>query len=205
MVLQTWLLADVTSTNVLAHDPAAALEALRRPGGVRRLVRVKVAALAVLIGPPCALLAVVLGLGSDRPVRALILAPVFLALPFGVPAVASWLGVLLPYRPRSLRWRWRHRRPWRRSIRWAFLVLAPYSVVPAVLTALIVSAKLAGDVAIGGQFADRSAPLSAIAVMSGSATLASLALFVAGTVVANRLAQARRDRLVGWLRDPDAG
>ena len=40
--------------------------------------------------------------------------------------------LLILGRPRSLRWRWQHRRAWRMNLRWAALVLAPFAYVPVI-------------------------------------------------------------------------
>ena len=52
LALETWLLSDVTSTNLLGHDPDAAL----RTGSVRRLLQVEATAVALVIGVPCAVI-----------------------------------------------------------------------------------------------------------------------------------------------------
>jgi hypothetical protein len=203
-VLETWMICDVTSTNMFAHDAPAALAALARAGGVRRLVRVKIAALAVVIGPPCLLVALVVGAASGRLATTALVAPVILALPFGAPAVASWLGVVLPYRARSLRWRWRNRRPWARTLRWALLTLVPYWFISAVVTALVLPAIWLGS-ALTHSRGTHPPPMSAVAVMVPVACLASVAVFLLAPVVSDRLAQALRGRLVSYFQNPDAG
>ena len=62
-------------------------------------------------------------------------------LPFGILPIAAWLGLLLPYHPKTIRWRWDHRRDWRRIARWGLLLLAPFVIVPALAT-IIVSPSL---------------------------------------------------------------
>src|SRR5947209_923316 len=52
--LEAWMLADPTSTNVLADDAPAARVALPSRGDLRHLLRVTTVALACLIGPVCA-------------------------------------------------------------------------------------------------------------------------------------------------------
>jgi hypothetical protein len=204
LVLETWMICDVTSTNVLAHDPPAALDALRSDGGVGRLVRVKVAALAVLIGPPCVVVSLVIGAATGKLAKSLLISPLLVALPFGALAVASWVGVVLPYRQRGFDWRWRHRSPWGRTLRWAFLVVTPYWFISAVITALIVPPTRISS-ALTHSRGIRPPPLSTVAVMVALACAASAAVFLLAPVVSDRLAQAMRGRLVSYFENPDAG
>ncbi|HEX7212167.1 MAG TPA: hypothetical protein VF241_14680, partial [Propionibacteriaceae bacterium] len=58
-------------------------------------------------------------------------------LPVGVLPVAAWLGIVFPYHPRSLRWRWQHRRAWRSHLRWVALAFAPFLYVPLIGLAIL--------------------------------------------------------------------
>jgi hypothetical protein len=51
--------------------------------------------------------------------------------------VAAWLGIVFPYHPRSLRWRWQHRRAWRTHLRWVVLAFAPFFHVPLIGLAIL--------------------------------------------------------------------
>jgi hypothetical protein len=203
IVLETWMLGDVTSTNLLAHDRPGALVALRHSGGIRHLLRVKATALAVVIGVPSAVAALVIGIAHARLLMALMLVPLFLVLPLAVVGVASWLGVVLPFRPRPLRWRWEHRRV-SGTIRWAFLVLVPYTVANALVSVLVFTPRLFAY-AITRHVPHVAHPsASALAVLVlGGATL-SLVVFTGATVIGDRLARVRRRALVGHLEDPHA-
>lgn len=204
LVLETWMIGDVTSTNLLAHDPPAALDALGRDG-IRRLVRVKVAALAALIGPVGAAAALIIGFVHDRTPMALMLTPLFLALPFAAIAVASWLGVLVPYRPRSLRWRWERRRSLPATIRWAFLVLVPYTLASAIVTALVFPPKLLADALTHHTHRTPHPAAATLALLALVGGALSIAVFVYASRVADRLARVRRVALIRHLEDPEAG
>jgi hypothetical protein len=205
VVLETWMLSDAAATNLLGRDEQSALEALQRVGGVRRLVRVKVAALALIIGTVCAGLAAVIGVSwPTHPVVAALLTAVFIAIPFGTIAAASWLGVLLPYRSRSLHWRWLHRRPWRTTARWALLVVTPFWSVGLVITAFVLPAQFIAS-ALTHRHAKGPPPTSVVAVAVLTACTLSAVAFAAAPALADRLARARHSRLVDYLRDPAAG
>ena len=63
-------------------------------------------------------------------------------LPFGILAVSAWVGILFPYHPMPLRYRWEHRRPHKRMlVRWGILVVTPYVLVP-VLGSLMLTPSL---------------------------------------------------------------
>ncbi|MDQ1701558.1 MAG: hypothetical protein QOF57_810, partial [Frankiaceae bacterium] len=205
VVLETWMLSDAAATNLLGRDERSALDALQGIGGVRRLLRVKVAALAMVIGTVCAVLAAVIGvMWPKHPATAELLTPVFLAIPFGTIAAASWLGVLMPYRSRSLQWRWLHRRPWRTTVRWALLVVTPFWSVGLVITALVLPAQLLAG-AVTRRHVSGPPPTSMVVVTVVTACTLSAVAFAAAPVLADRLARARRSRLVDYLRDPAAG
>lgn len=203
LVLETWMIGDVTSTNLFAHDRTAALDALH-DGSVRRLMRVKTAALGTVIGPVGAAAAVVIGVEHGRTQAALVAAPLFLALPFAAIAVASCLGVVAPYRPRPLRWRWERRRSGVTTLRWAFLVLVPYTLVSAVVTALVFPPKLLADILTHHAHRLAHPPAATLALLALVGGLLSIAVFTYATVGADRLARLRRTALIRHLQDPEA-
>lgn len=204
IVLETWMIGDVTSTNLLAHDPPAALDALNADG-IRHLVRVKIAALATVLGPVSALAALIIGFQHDRTPMALVLTPLFLSLPYAAIAVASWLGVVLPYRPRPLMWRWERRRSLGATIRWAFLVLIPYTLVSAIVTALVFPPKLLADTLTHHAHRTPHPPATTLALLALVGGAVSIVVFAYATRVADRLARLRRSALMSHLADPDAG
>lgn len=201
IVLETWLVSDVSSTNIFGHDPVAALRAMHDGRALRRFVRVKATALSILIGVPCTITAIVLGIHGGSMSRAAILAPMFLAIPFGVIAIGSWLGVILPYRYRTLRWRWAHRRQWRITARWLVAMMVPYWVLGLFVPVTIYLARFTAGL-ITNLHQHGRAPITSLEItVVVACALAAATLFVApwGT---QRLAMWRRDHLLAELGEP---
>jgi hypothetical protein len=198
------MLADTTATNMLANDPGGSLAALPDPGRLRRLLRVKTIALALAVGPVCAAVCLAVAIAVGRLAAGLALAATLLALPFGTVAVAAWLGVLLPYHRHRLAWRWLHRRPWRRALRWGVLVVAPYTVVPALTATLLAPGLLVG---VDLRHRDGHAHLAGRSVVAaaGLGCLAAAIAFWLGPYVTARLAARRGAALAAYLRDPERG
>jgi hypothetical protein len=204
VVLETWMLADTPSTNMLGNDPEAALAVLPDRPRLTRFLRVKSVALACLVGPPCAVVAAAIAVREGRDTAGALLACVLLVVPFGVPVVAAWFGTVLPYHPRSLRWRLERRRPYRRTVRWLLLVVAPYAVVPVVLLAFITPAVLLG-LAVGRREQDGSLDRLAVATAAAAALLITATAIALAPRVAGWLAARRRRTLTDYLADPDRG
>ena len=130
IILGSWMLADTPATNVMGANPAAGLSALQDQSAYGRRLAARCIVLGSLIGVPCAIVALFVGIGS-YPWSDIVWACALIAiLPVGVLPVSAWLGILFPYRPRSLQWRWQHRRDWRTQLRWVALVFAPFVYVP---------------------------------------------------------------------------
>ena len=137
-VLEMWMLADTPATNVLGRDPDRALSLLRDPTAMRQWLRAKHIALWTFVGPPCAVVALVIGIARGQYMQAVAVALILLSLPLGVLSVAAWIGIWLPYHPRGLLWRWRHRSDWHGAVlRWGVLVLLPFLVVPVIAVLLL--------------------------------------------------------------------
>jgi hypothetical protein len=194
VVLETWMLADVPATNMIGKDVDTMVPPLDDQVRVQQLLRAKSVALSLLVGVPSAAVAIIIGLVDGALWRGLLVACVLVTLPFGASSIAAWLGILVPYRPVRLRWRWAHRRPWRGTVRWAALVILPFVYVPVISAVLLAPAIVLGF-ALGER--DSDGRLSA-----GAATLATLvvcalstAAFVAGPKVGAHLARRRQDRI----------
>ena len=204
LVLSVWMLSDTPSTNMLGNDAERALAALPAPVRLRRLLRVRAAALACVIGPLSAVACLAIGVYDDNAGAGLAVALVLLVLPLGVAAVAPWLGIVWPYHPRRLAWRWAHRRPWRRTVRWGVVVVAPYGVVPAISLCLLAPGVVAG-VAIGQRGANGYLSGWSLAVPVAVTCLLSGAAFVLGPLVSTWLVARREPALSSRLGDPDRG
>ena len=110
------MLADAPATNVLGRDPDRALSLLHDPAAMRQWLRAKHIALWTFVGPPCAVVALVIGIARGQDMQGVAVALIVLSLPLGVLSIAAWIGIWLPYHPRGLLWRWRHRSDWRGAV-----------------------------------------------------------------------------------------
>lgn len=127
-----FILADVTTTNVLGLDPLRVRASMASGVSVRRLLLTKNYALLVIVGLPTLILTAALTIHSEVPHRLVLTLP-GVALP-----MLAWLGVgnvvsvLLPVAVRPLRVRWAERRDLRRTFRWLFHLTVPYALLYAV-------------------------------------------------------------------------
>jgi hypothetical protein len=118
-----WVLADVINTNQLGADPDRVAARLESGHGVAHELALKNSALGVLLLPLTVLISVGVRLALDR-WRAIPHAVVLdVAVVFFWLGIGNVLSVLLPYRPISLKERWRAKRSWSR---WALCLAVPY-------------------------------------------------------------------------------
>ncbi|WP_370069046.1 hypothetical protein [Mycobacterium sp. MAA66] len=124
----SFVLADVTTTNVLGADHYRVVQGLSNGVAPWRILLIKNLALLVLVGVPTLVAAVALTLWFETPARLGITIPT-VAVP-----IVSWLGVgnvisvLLPTSdvPLTRRWRQRHDR-WRTGV-WISSLALPYAL-----------------------------------------------------------------------------
>ncbi len=205
MVLAGWMYADVPATNVLAPDRLRILAALDDPVALRRLLYAKNLALWCFVAPFCIALAVVIGYLHDDWPPTLVSVTAIGIVPFGTLGIASWVGIVWPYHPRELKFRWEHRRQWFRMIgRWGALVLAPYGVVPVLAVLIITPSLILWSMLSAHGLTDRL-PTSHFAGGVALAAAVSMAAFFGGHRVGLRLVGRRREWLRGYLSDPDRG
>lgn len=124
----SFILADVTTTNVLGVDQLRVQKALDEGTSLWRIILVKNLALLTIVGLPTLTLAVILTLATETPAR----------LGSTIPEVAvplwSWLGVgnlvsaLLAVSYQPLIRRWRQRRDIRRIMLWLTHLALPYAI-----------------------------------------------------------------------------
>ncbi len=203
IVLESWMLSDVPATNVLGGDARGAIAALDEARAFQRFLYAKSLALWVLAAPVCLLLAIFIGASGHHAFATLAICAVIVAMPFGVLGISAWVGILFPYHPRSLRWRWKQRRSSLGGlVRWIVLLVVPYNFVPLVCGLVLAPAILltrhgarAHGMLIGRGFS--------IGALIGCA-MAAVAFFV-GHAVGARIADRRRAHLVAYLSDPDRG
>ena len=190
------------STNVMGSSPTLALSVLRDQSAYWRWLAARCIVIGSLIGVACAAGVMYVALGH-YPWSEIVWASAPVAfLPIGVLPVAAWLGIVFPYHPRSLRWRWQHRRTWHTHLRWVVLALAPFFYVPLIGLAILSpgvqlarSIKLPGQRLMPAQFGISAAVVCATAVVAAAI----------GLWVARRLLAWRTTRLTAYLASTEKG
>ena len=143
LVLAAWMYADVPATNVLAPDRQRVMAAIDDPVLLRRLLYAKNIVLWTFITPVCAVIALVTGISGHDLLSTLYTVIWIGVVPFGALGISAWVGILFPYHPMPLRFRWEHRRPRGRMLwRWLTLAVTPYVLVPWLAVALMTPSLL---------------------------------------------------------------
>lgn len=203
IVLETWMLSDVTSTNLLGHDEVGAAEAVEN-GTVTRLLQVKIITLGLVIAVIAVGAAVVIQLLNRGDTKGLRLLPLLIGMPIGLVAVCSLVGVVFPYRQRSIVWRWRHRERWMMQLRWAVLLLVPYMLVGVLATGFLYPAKKFADAITGWNHQGRP-PSSTVTLMAWIVMAQAIVAVLIVPRLASWVASMRRTQLLSRFADPDAG
>ncbi len=205
LVLATWMYSDVPSTNVLGPDARRVVTALDDPVMVRRLLYAKNVVLWLLITPLCAVVALVNGLINHSLLSTLYTVVAIGVLPFGFLAISAWVGILFPYHPMPLRYRWEHRRPRRRMlVRWVTLAVTPYVLVPLLAALMLVpSLLLWGFTAPHGL--SEKLPNHDLGLGVAVACVIALVCSFGGHRLGGVMIQRRRAKLVEFLSDPVRG
>ncbi len=203
VVLESWMLADVPATNVLGGDASGAVPVLNDHVAFREFLDAKRVALWLMVAPVCALLALVIGFSRHTYVSALTTAALLLLLPFGVLGISALFGMVFPYRQRRLKWRWERRHDLRQTIRWLILIVAPYSVVPAISGALVAPSLFVARRSLGGE--TRALTEGEFALGAVLACLLAAVAYYIGHEIAERMLARRAKRLTAFLTDPDQG
>jgi hypothetical protein len=199
LVLGSWMYADVPATNVLGGDRRT-LRVLDDEPALMRMLAAKSTVLWLFVAPGCVLLAVVIGVAEGQPLSAFWTALAIAVVPWGTLAVTDWVGVIWPYRPVTLRRRWRERRQVRTQLRWSVLVCVPYVVVPAVMVVLALPAWAWWWHETGGVIGEIPDRLGL--EMTLIASVVSVLAWVGGRATTRRLVRRRRSRLETYLADP---
>ncbi|MFL6112501.1 MAG: hypothetical protein ACJ786_14270 [Catenulispora sp.] len=205
LVLVAWMLADTPATNVLAKDPELALRTLTRPRDLRQVLRAKRIVLVAIVVPIVVVVAAAIGISEHHLWATLYIIAVLLVLPYGVLAISVWLGIVFPYHPRPVSWRWQQRRSRAKLFRWVTLVCLPYLLVPLVGALLLVPSAVVANAVSGAH--KNPAHITASGFLAGSAVAASAVVLAVllGNCVTRRLVQRRREPLSAYLNDPDRG
>jgi len=205
LVLAAWMYSDVPATNVLGPDRNRVMAAIDDPVLLRRLLYAKNIALWAIVTPVCAVIALFTGLVSHDLLATLYTVIWIGIVPFGALGISAWVGILFPYHPMPLRFRWEHRRPLKRMLgRWLTLVLTPYVLVPALAVMLMVpSLLLWGFTSVHGL--SGRLPDNDLGLGVGLACAVAVVCSSGSHRLGVRIAQRRRARLVAFLADPTRG
>ncbi len=202
LVLAGWMYADVPSTNVLGPDAKRIVAAFDDPVMFRRLLYAKNLVLWLVVTPVCAIVAVINGLINHQFLATLYTVVAIGVVPFGVLAISAWVGIVFPYHPMPLRYRWEHRVPRRRMlVRWITLAVTPYILVP-VLAGLLLTPSLLlwGFTAPHG--ITQKIPDQYLGWGIVVACVIALVATVGGHRVGAMIARRRRAALLVFLSDP---
>jgi hypothetical protein len=124
----SFILADVTTTNMLGIDHIRVRKAMQDGVPMWRVLLVKNLALVVIVGLPTLAAAMVMTLWLETPARLAVTIP-NVAVP-----IISWIGVgnlvsvLLPVGDQPLIRRWEQRRNRRATLRWIAYLALPYAL-----------------------------------------------------------------------------
>ena len=181
-----FVLADVTTTNVLGADALRVRVSLLRGISLLRILVVKNLALLVIVGVPTLLATAIITVNSEAGYRLMVTLP-GVAFP-----ILTWLGVgnivsvVLPVAALPWRERWAQRREVRHTVRWGVHLGLPYALLLAV-----------DPVGALPRTLNRSLPAAAHTVGGRGATLVvvGLLLWGAGTAIALLVAHYREIRL----------
>ncbi len=124
----SFVLADVTTTNVLGADHHRVAKGLSEGAPFWRVLLLKNLTLLVIVGLPTLAVAMALTLWKQTP------AQLGDTIPNVAVPIVSWLGignvisVLLPVGSEPLMQRWHDRRDWRRTATWILALTLPYAL-----------------------------------------------------------------------------
>jgi hypothetical protein len=202
IILAAWMLADTPATNVMGANTSTALSVVADRSAYWHWLVARCVVLGSLVGVPSAVAVIIVGAGGYTWLEIGWAAVIVLLLPVGVLPIAAWLGIIFPYHPRSLRWRWQHRRAWRMNLRWVALVLAPFGYVPLVGGLIMLPAvALAKALRVSGQrLTDVQFGIAAAVACATMGVAAAL-----GIAGARRLIGVRQDRLAAYLSSSASG
>ena len=123
-----FILADVTTTNVLGADAARLRLSLMRNVSLWRILLIKNLTLLLIVGLPTLIATAIITLNSEAEFR------LVLTLPGVAFPILTWLGVgnivsvSLPVAAIPLRERWQQRRQFRATARWLVAMALPYAL-----------------------------------------------------------------------------
>jgi len=204
-VLSSWMYSDVPATNVLGPDAVRVLAAIDRPEVLRRMLMAKSTVLWCIVAPFCLVIAFITGMRADDPLVDIYSAVGIGVIPFGVLSISAWLGVLYPYHPVPIRYRWSKRRDWKPMLlRWSILVLMPYGVVPLLTGLFLVPTLLVWGMTSASGLSTKL-PDNDLGLGIALACAVSMGALTLGHRYSLKLIVRRRTALVAYLSDPLLG
>ncbi len=204
-VLSSWMYSDVPATNILGPDAIRVLAAIDQPVVLRRMIMAKSTILWCIVAPFCLVIAFISGMRAHDPLVEVYSAVGIGVIPFGVLSISAWFGILYPYHPVPIRYRWSKRRDWKPMLlRWSILVLMPYGLVPLLTGLFLVPTLLVwGLTSMSGL--STQLPDNDLGRGIALACAVSIGALVIGHRYSLRLIARRRDKLVAYLSDPLLG
>lgn len=190
--LAAWVLASTLATNQLGEDADHVLASLRYDRNLTRLLVVKNLVLFVLLVPITVGVSMAVQLDESRLHELLpsvaedLLDEFVLGLWLGIGSLTS---VLLPYRPMSLRSRWRNRSTWPR---WATCQALPYLILLTIIPALVWPPYDVAKHLFGGRHAN-------LVEYASTFTIWGVAIWMAGLGLAALHVRRSPDRVLAAL------
>lgn len=207
VVMASWMIADVPSTNELAPDASRVLSLLAAEdaAGLTRLLRAKHLVLWLVVTPIVLVVAAIMGATSDHWLTMWLTMMWVATVPFAALGISCLIGVRWPYHPIPLAQRWEQRADWRHMLlRWGTLCLLPYCVVP--LFGFIALLPLVATLAILEiRLSDSSATLTALIIGCAVALPLAFVIWDRGTKKAAMYALKRKEVLTSYLAEPSLG
>jgi hypothetical protein len=205
LVLAAWMFSDVPATNVLGPDANRVVAAFDDPMMFRRLLYAKNIVLWMIVTPICAIIAVIVGLQNHDLLATLYTIVWIGVVPFGILGISSWVGIVFPYHPMPIRYRWEHRKPrGRMLVRWLALAVTPYGLVP-LLSVLLMAPSLLLWGFTSAHGLSKKLPDNDLGWGVALACAIAIVCSVGGHRVGGWLAQRRRTKLLVFLADPTRG
>jgi hypothetical protein len=205
LILASWMYSDVPATNVLGPDATRVVAAIDDPLMFRRLIQAKNIVLWATVTPICTVVALIVGLLGHDLLSTLYTIIWIGVVPFGVLGITSLVGILYPYHPMPIRFRWDHRTPWPRMLlRWLVLAVTPYGLVPLLAGLLMAPSLLlwgfTSEHGLTQRLPDRDLGWGV-----ALACVVAVGCSIGGHRLGVRVARRRRQKLVAFLSDPLRG
>ena len=122
----TFILADVTTTNLIGPDAERVRNRLARGDSIRRILLIKNFSLIVIVVIPTLVFTTILSLTAERSIHLLIVLPLVTYPMVAWIAIGNVVSVLLPVRVVRLKARWRERDDVGRTLWWLAHLAVPY-------------------------------------------------------------------------------